>query len=562
MTSSSGRTSPAARRSTSSPGCAAGGTGRDRDDLCDRFDLDPTKKARTYSKGNRQKVALISALASDVDLLLLDEPTAGLDPLMEAVFQQSIREVKAAGRTVLLSSHILAQVEALADRISIVRQGRIVETGSLSDLRHMTRTTFVAETDRAPEGLDRIDGVHDLSIEGTNVSFQVDGDRVDEVVRALAPLGVRSLVAHPPTLEQLLMRHYGDALGRRHRVDPRAGDGPMTAPTMSRTRRGPDPGGSSTLAGTGTMLRLILRRDRIRLPVWIGAHGLLVLYIGAALPQLAPREENLAEMTAMLSQPVGRMFTGPAFGMDAPTYERFFAAGYVPYLFVLAALMNIFLVTRHTRGEEESGRAELIRANVTGRHTALTATLLVAGLANAATTVLVTAVALAMGYPATGSALVGLAAGLTGLAFTGITAITVQLSEFSRPAAGMAGGVLGAAFLLRALGDMAAIGGSALSWASPLGWAAQTAPYVHDRWAPLLLSGRSGGSHHHRCLRPAAPARFRSEPHGHPPRRRPGTRVARPPRGPRRSAAARRSPRLGFRHRCCSASSTARSPSR
>ena len=261
----------------------------------------------------------------------------------------------------------------------------------------------------------------------------------------------------------------------------------MTAPTMSRTRRGPDPGGSSTLAGTGTMLRLILRRDRIRLPVWIGAHGLLVLYIGAALPQLAPREENLAEMTAMLSQPVGRMFTGPAFGMDAPTYERFFAAGYVPYLFVLAALMNIFLVTRHTRGEEESGRAELIRANVTGRHTALTATLLVAGLANAATTVLVTAVALAMGYPAAGSALVGLAAGLTGLAFTGITAITVQLSEFSRPAAGMAGGVLGAAFLLRALGDMAAIGGTALSWASPLGWAAQTAPYVHDRWAPLLL---------------------------------------------------------------------------
>lgn len=182
-----------------------------RDDLCERFDLDPTKKARTYSKGNRQKVALISALASDVDLLLLDEPTAGLDPLMEAVFQQAIGEVKAAGRTVLLSSHILAQVEALADRISIVRQGRIVETGSLPELRHMTRTTFVAETDRVPEGLDGIAGVHDLIVEGTTVSFQVDGDRVDEVVRALAPLGVRSLVAHPPTLEQLLMRHYGDS---------------------------------------------------------------------------------------------------------------------------------------------------------------------------------------------------------------------------------------------------------------------------------------------------------------------------------------------------------------
>ena len=182
-----------------------------RDDLCERFDLDPTKKARTYSKGNRQKVALISALASDVDLLLLDEPTAGLDPLMEAIFQQTIREVKESGRTVLLSSHILAQVEALADRISIVRQGRIVETGSLSELRHMTRTTFVAEITHPPEGLDRIDGVHDLTAEDGKVTLQVDGDRVDEVVRALAPLGVRSLVAHPPTLEQLLMRHYGDA---------------------------------------------------------------------------------------------------------------------------------------------------------------------------------------------------------------------------------------------------------------------------------------------------------------------------------------------------------------
>lgn len=126
----------------------------------------------------------------------------------------------------------------------------------------------------------------------------------------------------------------------------------MSAPTHSRSRSGAGPTRTSTLAGTGTMIRLVLRRDRVRLPVWVGAHGLLVLYIGAALPQLAPREENLAEMTSLLSQPVGRMFTGPAFGMDDPTYERFFAAGYVPYLFILATLMNIFLVTRHTRGEE------------------------------------------------------------------------------------------------------------------------------------------------------------------------------------------------------------------
>ncbi|WP_394213863.1 ABC transporter ATP-binding protein [Brachybacterium vulturis] len=183
---------------------------RKRDELCERFDLDPSKKARTYSKGNRQKVALISALASEVELLLLDEPTAGLDPLMEVVFQQAIREVKDAGRTVLLSSHILAQVEALADRLSIVRQGQIVETGSLSQLRHMTRTTFVAELEQSAAALERLDGIHDLSTKDGTVSFQVDGDRVDGVVRALAPLGVRSLVAHPPTLEQLLMRHYGD----------------------------------------------------------------------------------------------------------------------------------------------------------------------------------------------------------------------------------------------------------------------------------------------------------------------------------------------------------------
>lgn len=261
----------------------------------------------------------------------------------------------------------------------------------------------------------------------------------------------------------------------------------MTAPTQPSSRKGALTNGASPLAGTGTIIRFVLRRDRVRLPVWIGAHGLMVLYISAALPQIAPQESDLGEITALLSQPVGRMFTSPAFGMDAPTYERFFAAGYAPFLCLLAALMSIFLVTRHTRGEEQSGRAELIRANVTGRHTALTATLVVAGIANAAAAALVTLLAVATGYAVAGSALIGLATGLTGMAFAGVTAITAQLSEFSRPAAGMAGGVLGAAFLLRALGDMVEVGGSALSWASPLGWAAQTAPYVHDRWLPLLL---------------------------------------------------------------------------
>ncbi|WP_022873464.1 ABC transporter ATP-binding protein [Nesterenkonia alba] len=186
-----------------------------RDQLIESFDLDPRKKTRTYSKGNRQKVALISALAADVDLLLLDEPTAGLDPLMEAVFQEVIHEAKSEGRSVLLSSHILAQVEALSDRISIIRAGHIVESGTLSELRHMTRTTIEVETQRPAQPLAGFSFVHDFRTEGERSVFEVDGDHVQEVFNDLAGLGVRSIVAHPPTLEQLLMRHYGEDLSAR-----------------------------------------------------------------------------------------------------------------------------------------------------------------------------------------------------------------------------------------------------------------------------------------------------------------------------------------------------------
>ncbi|WP_286268167.1 ABC transporter ATP-binding protein [Brooklawnia propionicigenes] len=185
-----------------------------RDELIERFDLDPRKKGRTYSKGNRQKVALISALASNVELLLLDEPTAGLDPLMEAVFQECIREAKAAGRTVLLSSHILAQVEVLADRISIIRKGRIVESGSLNDLRHLSRTAVTAQTARPVEGLSSRAGVHDLREEAGQIRFDVDTQHLPEVMRELSSHGVEALTATPPTLEQLLLRHYGDELQR------------------------------------------------------------------------------------------------------------------------------------------------------------------------------------------------------------------------------------------------------------------------------------------------------------------------------------------------------------
>ncbi|GAB3843230.1 ABC transporter ATP-binding protein [Nesterenkonia populi] len=184
-----------------------------REELIERFDLDPRKKTRTYSKGNRQKVALISALAADVDLLLLDEPTAGLDPLMEAVFQDVIQETKEQGRSVLLSSHILAQVEALSSKVSIIRAGRIVESGTLSELRHMSRTTIEVETEQPASALSAAQGVHDLRTEAERTLFEVDGEHLQDVMARLTGLGVRSITAHPPTLEQLLMRHYGDEAG-------------------------------------------------------------------------------------------------------------------------------------------------------------------------------------------------------------------------------------------------------------------------------------------------------------------------------------------------------------
>ncbi|MEU2314347.1 ABC transporter ATP-binding protein [Streptomyces albidoflavus] len=182
-----------------------------RAELLDRFQLDPAKKGRTYSKGNRQKVALVAAFASDAELLILDEPTSGLDPLMEEVFQSCVREARDRGRTVLLSSHILSEVETLCDRVSIIRDGRTVETGTLASLRHLARTALTAElTDpaRLPEGLDRLPGVHDVHTDGHLVRLAAEPEGLDAVLRALTAAGVRSLTATPPTLEELFLRHY------------------------------------------------------------------------------------------------------------------------------------------------------------------------------------------------------------------------------------------------------------------------------------------------------------------------------------------------------------------
>jgi ABC-2 type transport system ATP-binding protein len=180
-----------------------------RAELLDRFELDPRKKGRAYSKGNRQKVALVAALASDVELLILDEPTSGLDPLMEATFQECIRQERGRGRTVLLSSHILSEVEKLCDRVTIIRAGRTVESGSLAELRHLTRTSVRAEVVGSPEPLRQLSTVHDLKVDGRVVQFEVDSDDLTPAIERLASLGLRSLVSEPPRLEELFLRHYG-----------------------------------------------------------------------------------------------------------------------------------------------------------------------------------------------------------------------------------------------------------------------------------------------------------------------------------------------------------------
>lgn len=196
--------------------------GKRRQQLIERFDLDPTKKGRTYSKGNRQKVAIIAALSSNADLFLLDEPTSGLDPLMEVVFQDVVGELRAQGKTVLLSSHILAQVEKLSDTISIIRRGRIVQSGTLLEMRHLNRTHIEVRTHRPATDLGTRPGIHDLHSDDGLLRFAVDPEHLDATIAHLSGLGIDTLASNPPTLEELMLRHYGDELSREHyEVDSR-----------------------------------------------------------------------------------------------------------------------------------------------------------------------------------------------------------------------------------------------------------------------------------------------------------------------------------------------------
>ena len=245
---------------------------------------------------------------------------------------------------------------------------------------------------------------------------------------------------------------------------------------------------TGTLTGVWTLVRLMLRRDRVKLPAWAGGIGLMTLYLVTALPAAYGREADLKAIGEMFGGPGGRVLTGPAYGFDSPTIGQVIGNGYGLYFLLLSALMSILLVVRHTRVEEQKGRTELLRANVVGVQAPLAAALIVALITNAVASVLVAGVMIAYGYAAGSTLLLAASVGAVGLAFAGVAALTAQLTEQSRAAAGMAGAVLGAAFVIRGAGDMPQVGGTALSWFSPLGWGSQTAPFVLDRWWPLALA--------------------------------------------------------------------------
>lgn len=183
------------------------------DELIKRFEFDPAKKARTYSKGNRQKVALIAALSTDADFYIFDEPTSGLDPLNEAIFQEYVLDLKHQGKSILLSSHILSEVERMCDRIGIIRKGEIIETGSLAEMRHLMRTMITVQTKEPAPEVAQLDGIHDLKTDDSKpnyLSFAVDTEKMDQVMQVLSAKQIMSLQSTPPTLEDLFLRYYND----------------------------------------------------------------------------------------------------------------------------------------------------------------------------------------------------------------------------------------------------------------------------------------------------------------------------------------------------------------
>ncbi len=331
-----------------------------RTELIERFDLDPTRKVRAYSKGNRQKLMLIAALAARPDLLLLDEPTSGLDPLMEQAFRHCVHEARERGQTLFLSSHILSEVEALCDRVAILRQGRLVEIGTLSEMRHLTALSVEATFDGSIPDLSNVAGVSVVGVDGPVVRLHVQGP-IEPLLKVLAASGVHELLSHEPSLEELFLAHYGGGDARLREAPVSADPSPeltRTAPWRTRTvvaRRAAWSAGRSGL-------------------VWGLGFGTYVAVssLGYASSYSTPAErEQFARLFG--ANTAVNALVGPARRLD--TVAGFTAWRSLGVLGVVGAIWGLLAATRLLRGEEDAGRWELLLSGHASRRGATGQTL-------------------------------------------------------------------------------------------------------------------------------------------------------------------------------------------
>ena len=437
-----------------------------RAELIERFELDPTKRGRQYSKGNRQKVAIVAALAADVELLILDEPTSGLDPLMEAVFQDEILADKAQGRTILLSSHIMSEVEALADRVSIIRQGRIVQSGTLEDLRGQTRISIVAtladppirpvrphDAARRPPGpapppeRHRRAGAGERRDGGAGAAPDDRADRVAGVAGGPLPAHLRPV-----------------ALG--------AGSASMSATLTGR------------LTGTRPLLAVSLRQDARNIAPWVLLISVLSVSSVLAYAWVFPDPADRAALAATLgANPALSLIFGPA--RDLSTADGFNAwrAGALGAFF--AGLMSILIVVRNSRANEDSGQAELLASSVLARQSRLAVALLMAALASLALGVVCFLLTVLAGGGLLATLLLSATFAASGLMFAGVAAVAAQLGSDARTASSIAVATLGICYVLRGYLDSSGAPDWA-TWLTPLGWLEKVAPATDDNPWPLL----------------------------------------------------------------------------
>ena len=395
---------------------------RRRDQLIERFELDPHKKARTYSKGNRQKVAIVAAFSTNAELYILDEPTSGLDPLMEKAFQLCVEEVAGRGAAVLLSSHILAEVEKLCDNVTIIRAGRAVKSGTLDGAAPPdAHDRHSAHPHRRP----------DAATHPVRARF-LDPRRPLHLLGRPQRSGPRDGPAHRSGHH----RPHRDACVARGHVPARVprGDAMSTTAVAPHTGRHEAAPGGSLWTGTLRLLRLALRRDRVRLSVWIAVLTLMMVYAPNAIKLAYPEEAQRWARVNLLKTPAGMMLGGPMFGGNETDLGAMMANELMLTLIVATSILSILTVIRHTRAEEESGAAELVLSSVVGRYARTYAALILVGGVNA-----ILAVTMTLAMAATGFDIVDTAAmclGVTGVAmvFGAVAAVTAQLWRQARTA--------------------------------------------------------------------------------------------------------------------------------